>query len=81
MKAIDLKAIHILTLINRLILKILNFRFVIISKYQNTKEYQNTKTFLLIAILQKKTFKNTVPSRYAVNDLNGEHIIESFCEK
>ena len=52
-------------------------------------EYQNTKTFLLRAILQigQKKFlwlkknKNTVPWTYAINDLNGEEFTEKGLQK
>ena len=43
---LKLKIIHILTLLKKLMIKILNLKLVIMS------EYQNTKTFLLKDILQ-----------------------------
>ena len=46
MKPIDVKAIHILILINKLMIKSLNLKLVIM------QEFQNTKTFLLNVILQ-----------------------------
>ena len=46
-----LKIIHILIMVKKLIIKILNLKLVIMS------EYQNTKTFLLKAIL-KLVFRN-----------------------
>ena len=46
MKLIDVKAIHILILINKLMIKSLNLKLVIM------QEFQNTKTFLLNVILQ-----------------------------
>ena len=52
-------------------------------------EFQNTKTFLLKNMLQigQKKFlllvklKKTVPWTYVINDLNGEEITGTFCEK
>ena len=52
-------------------------------------EYQNIKTFLqklINQIGQKKFFllkkiKNTVPSTYLIEDLNGEKILETFYDK
>ena len=46
MKPIDVKIIHILILVKKLMIKILNLKLVIM------QEYQNTKTFLLKVILQ-----------------------------
>ena len=46
MKPNDVKDIHILTLLKKLMMKIPNLKLVIMS------EYQNTKAFLLKAILQ-----------------------------
>ena len=44
-KPVDIKIIGILTLVNKVTRKILNFKLVIV------QEYQNTKTFLLKDIL------------------------------
>ena len=71
-----LKVVHILTLAKKLMIKILNFKLLIML------EYQNSKTFFLNSILQigLKTFlqlkklKNKVPWRYVIIDLNGEEI-------
>ena len=72
-----LKIIHILTLVNKLMIKILNFKLVIMY------EYQNAKTFLLKDILKgyAKKVKNTVPWTYVINDINGEKNFGSFNEK
>ena len=75
--------IHILTLAKTLIVKILNFKLVILL------EHQNTKTFLLKDIRQTglqrifeiKKVKDTVPWTYVTNDLNGEEIMGTFNEK
>ena len=74
---------HILTLAKTLIVKILNFKLVILL------EHQNTKTFLLKDIRQTglqrifeiKKVKDTVPWTYVTNDLNGEEIMGTFNEK
>ena len=65
-----LKIIHLLTLLKKLMIKIVNFKLV------TMLEYQNTKTFLLKAIPQigpKEVFviekvKNTVPWTYIITD-------------
>ena len=75
--------IHILTLAKTLIVKILNFKLVILL------EHQNTKTFLLKDIRQTglqrifeiKKVKDTVPWTYVTNDLNVEEIMGTFNEK
>ena len=75
--------INILTLAKTLIVKILNFKLVILL------EHQNTKTFLLKDIRQTglkrffeiKKVKDTVPWTYVTNDLNGEEIMGTFNEK
>ena len=75
--------IHILTLAKTLIVKIINFKLVILL------EHQNTKTFLLKDIRQTglqrifeiKKVKDTVPWTYVTNDLNGEEIMGTFNEK
>ena len=63
---------------------VLNVYLVIMLKYQNTK------TFLLIDILQiglknfsrlKQEVKNTVPWTYVISDFNDEEVIETFHEK
>ena len=63
-----LKIIHILTPVDKLIIKMLNFMLVIMF------EYQNTKGFLLWAINWSeevfviKKIKNTIPWTYVIND-------------
>ena len=77
-----LKTMHILILVKKLMIKILNLKLVIMLGYQNTK------TLLLKAILQIglkvfaiKEIKNTVPGASVIDDVNGEEIIGTFHEK
>ena len=75
MKPADVKRnTHILTLLKKLMIKILNLKLVILLEYQNIKVFLEKVT---IHIGQK----NTIPWTYVINDLNGEEIIGSFYEK
>ena len=51
-----------------------------ISKYENifAKKYTPNCSEKMFVI---KKVKNTVPWTYVINDLNGEKIVETFCEK
>ena len=53
---------------------------VTISKYKNIFAKGYTPNWSEEVFVINKT-KNTVPWTYAINDLNGEEIIGSFCEK
>ena len=80
MKPIDVKKIHILKLVKKLMIKILNLKLVIMQEYQNTfaKDYTSNgseENFVF------KRIKNTVPWTYVINSLNGEEIIGTFYEK
>ena len=52
-------------------------------------EYQNIKTFLQKdytpnwseEVFVIKKVENTLPWTYVISDLNGEEIVEAFCEK
>ena len=69
-----LKIIHILTLAKKLMLKILNFKLVIVAEYQNTKNSfakGYTPNWSAERFVTKKV-KNIVPWTYVINDLNGE---------
>ena len=73
---------HILTLVKKLIMKILNLKLVIMLGYQNIK------TFLQKAIFQIglkkfliKKVKNAVPWTYVIKDLSGEEIVGTFYGK
>ena len=78
-----LKIIHILILVKKLMIKIINLKLVIIvriSKYKNifAKGYTPNWSEEIIVI---KGIKNTVPWTYVINDLNGEEIIGTFYER
>ena len=81
MKPLTLHLILMLNTMKILTKKILNWKLVIVS------EYQNTKTFLHytqnwseeVSIISK--IKNTVPWTYVISDLNGEKIDWTFYEK
>ena len=69
-----LKIIYILTLAKKLMMKILNFKLVIVAEYQNTKTgfaKGYTPNWSEEKFVTKK-FKNIVPWTYVINDLNGE---------
>ena len=69
-----LKIMHILTLAKKLMMKILNFKLVIVAEYQNTKTgfaKGYTPNWSEEKFVTKK-FKNIVPWTYVINDLNGE---------
>ena len=66
-----------------LMIKILNLKLVIILQYQNTKNIfakGYTPNWSEEVFVIKKV-KNTVPWTYVLNDLNGDEIIGTFCEK
>ena len=69
-----LKIIYILALAKKLMMKILNFKLVIVAEYQNTKTgfaKGYTPNWSEEKFVSKK-FKNIVPWTYVINDLNGE---------
>ena len=69
-----LKIIYILALAKKLMMKILNFKLVIVAEYQNTKTgfaKGYTPNWSEEKFVTKK-FKNIVPWTYVINDLNGE---------
>ena len=74
---------HKLTLVKKLMMKILNLKLV------RFLEYQNIKTFLQKAMFQiglKKFLwlekvKNIVAWTYVISNLNGQEIVETFHEK
>ena len=78
MKPVDVK--DNILLINKLIIKILNLKLMIM------QEYQNTKTFLLKDILQTglNWFLHLKKSKilfHVISDLNSEEIVGTFYEK
>ena len=66
MKPLYVKSVRILTLMLKIITKILNLKLVIMMK-----EYQNTNTFF-----KEKRFLLS----YVINDLNGDEIVATFFE-
>ena len=73
-----LKIMHILTLINKLIIKVGNYVKIIKYKDIFAKEYTPNWSE---EVFQIKDVRNTVPRTYVINDLNGEEIIRTFYEK
>ena len=78
-----LEIMHILTLVKKVIIKILDLEscqdHVRISKYKNifAKGY-NRNWFEEVFVIKK--VKNTLPWIYVINDLTGEEIIGTFYE-
>ena len=79
MKPFDVNQAHILTLLKKLIIKILNLKLVILL------EYQNIKIFLQKVTLQigLKTFlwlnqTKTLPHQHVISDLNKEEIVGKY---
>ena len=73
-----LKIMHILTLANKLMIKILNFKLVIVEEYQNTKNSfakGYTPNWSEGKFVTKKV-KNIVSWTYVNNDLNGEVVCQ-----
>ena len=74
---------HILSLVNKLIIKILHF---ILTKLVILLEYQNIKTFLLKALFQiglkmfllLKKVKSAVPETYVISDIKAEETVGTF---
>ena len=62
--------------------KILNFKLVIMSGFQNKKHFVKgyTRNWSGEVFVVNK-IKNTVPWRYAISNLNGEPILEFFMNK
>ena len=74
---------HILTLVKKLILKILNLKLVILLEYQNIKIFLQKFTLKigLKKFLWFKKVKNTVPWTYVISDLKGEETVGTFYEQ
>ena len=71
---------YTLTLVNKLMIKILHSKLVIMLEYQNTKIFWLKDIFHLTVFVIKEV-KDTVPWTCVINDLNGEKIIGTFYEK
>ena len=71
-----------MTLVNKLIIKILNLKLVILLEYQNIKiclqrlHFNWSEEDFVI-----KKVKNTVLWTYVINDLNREEIVGAFYKK
>ena len=63
---------HILTLILKIMINILNLKLVIIWDYQNIHIFLQKVTQQVMVV---KNVKNTVPWTYVVEDLNGAEIV------
>ena len=63
---------HILTLILKIMINILNLKLVIIWDYQNIHIFLQKVTQQVMVV---KKVKNTVPWTYVVEDLNGAEIV------
>ena len=73
---------HILTLVNKLMIKVLNIKLVILLEYQNIKKFLKkvTPQISLKKFLRLKK-KHIVPWTYVINDFNGEEIVRTFYKK
>ena len=79
------KIIHTLTLLKKLMIKILNFKLAIrsnvrILKYESIFANRYTPNWSEEVFVIKEV-KNKFPWTYVINDLNGEKIIGTFYEK
>ena len=82
MKPDDVKPSYLLTLIKKLMIKMLSLKLVMFLEYQNMKIFLQMATFQIglkkVLLLQKK---NTVPWIYVISDLKDKGIGGTFCEK
>ena len=71
-----------LTLVRKLIIKILNIKLAILLKYQNIKTFLQNVSFQigLKKFFVIKKVESTVAWTYAINDLNGEETVGTFYE-
>ena len=77
-----LKIIHILTLLKTLMIKMLNFKLVIMLEYQNKNIFAKgytPKWSEEVFVISK--IKNILPRTQVINDLIVEEIIGTFYEK
>ena len=74
---------HILTLVKKLMINILNLKLVVLLEYQNIKAFLRKAIFQigLKKFLWLKKFKNTMPWTYVIIDLKDEEIVGTFYEK
>ena len=73
---------HILTLVKKLIMKILSLKLVILLEYQNIKLFLQKVTLKsgLKMFLWLKDFKVLNRGLFFINNLNGEEIVRKFYE-
>ena len=73
---------NLLTLVKKLIIKILNLKLVILLEHQNLKHFGKgyVRNWSEEVFVIKKV-KNTVPWTYVVSDLKGEELVGTFYEK
>ena len=80
-KPFDVKP-HILTLVKRLIIKIVNLKLVILLEYINKKFFcKRLHSKVIRRSFYDKKVKNTVPWTNIISDLNGKQIVGTFYEK
>ena len=82
MTSISKKIIHILTLLKTLMIKMLNFKLVIMLEYQNKNIFAKgytPKWSEEVFVISK--IKNILPRTQVINDLIVEEIIGTFYEK
>ena len=75
--------IHTLTLVKKLMIKILNLKLVILLEYQIIKTFLQKGYFPNWSeeVFMIRKIKNTLPRTYVVSDLNGEKSVATFCKK
>ena len=68
---------HRLNLVNKVMIKVLNLKLVILLKYQNTKTFLQKAMFQigLKIFLWLRKGKNTVPYTYVISDLKRKEIV------
>ena len=69
-----------MTLIKKIMKKILNLKLVIMLEYQNIKTLLHTPNWFAEVFVIKKV-KSKVPRIYVTNHLNGKEIVRTFYEK
>ena len=82
MKSVDVNQAHILSLVRKLMTKLLNLKLVILLEYQNIKIFaKNYSPNCSEQVFLIKIVKNTVWLAYVINGLNREEIVGTFYEK
>ena len=88
MKPVDVKSSTyivtyiVITIVKKLMIKILNLKLVILLEYQNIKTFLQKVTFQigLKNFLWLKKLKILCPEHVVINNLNGEEIVWTFYE-